>query len=118
MIQIFGHPKCKITRAAQRFFKDRSIAFQSVDLNVKGLSKGELTSVANAVGGMKALFDPKSVRAKEKALHLSAPSEARLLELFLLDPLLLQTPIVRDGARASVGDAPSTWRSFADRARG
>lgn len=117
MIQIFGHPKCKITRAAERFFKDRSIKVQSVDLKVKGLSKGELTSVANAVGGLKALFDPTSVRAKEKGLHVAAPSDARLLELLMSDPLLLKTPIVRDGSQASVGDAPATWKGFADRAR-
>lgn len=117
MIQIFGHQKCKGTRAAERFFKDRSIKVQSVDLKVKGLSKGELTSVANAVGGLKALFDATGTRAKDKGLHVSAPSEARLLELLMNDPQLLKTPIVRDGSQASVGEAPASWKAFADRAR-
>lgn len=117
MIQIFGHQKCKITRAAERFFKDRSIKVQSVDLKVKGLSKGELTSVASAVGGLKMLFDAQGVRAKEKGLHVSAPTDTRLLDALMADPLLLKTPIVRDGSQASVGDAPATWKAFADRAR-
>jgi glutaredoxin len=42
-IQIFGTSKCQDTRKAQRFFKERGIPFQYVDLAVKGLSKGELT---------------------------------------------------------------------------
>jgi arsenate reductase len=118
VIQIFGTAKCKHTRAAERFFKERAISVQSVDLKIKGLSKGELESVARAVGGMKALFDPTTVRAKEKGLHVSAPSEARLLDLFLEDPLLLKTPIVRDGAEAAVGDALGVWKKFAERAKG
>lgn len=118
MIQIFGTAKCKQTRAAERFFKERGVSIQSVDLKIKGLSKGELESVARAVGGLKALFDATGHRAKDRGLHVSAPSESRLLDLFLEDPLLLKTPIVRDGAEAAVGEAASTWKKFAERAKG
>lgn len=118
MIQIFGTAKCKTTRAAERFFKERGISVQSVDLKIKGLSKGELESVARAVGGLSALFDPTSLRAKEKGLHVAAPSESRLLDLFLEDPLLLRTPIVRDGAEAAVGEAAGAWKKLAERAKG
>lgn len=117
MIQIFGTPKCKGTRAAERFFADRRIKVQVVDLREKGLSKGELASVARAVGGMRALYDPGSVRVKERGLQHSAPNDERLAELFLADPLLLRTPIVRDGARASVGLAETTWKTFAEAAK-
>lgn len=117
MIQIFGTAKCKTTRAAQRFFADRRIPVQMVDLREKGLSKGELASVARAVGGMRALFDPTSGRVKERGLQHSAPTDARLEQLFLEDPLLLRTPIVRDGPRAAVGPAEATWKAFADAQR-
>ena len=50
-IQIFGKNKCFDTKKAQRYFKERGIKFQFVDLKVKGLSKGELDSVMKAVGG-------------------------------------------------------------------
>jgi arsenate reductase len=118
VIQIFGTTKCKTTRAAQRFFAERRLKVQVVDLHEKGLSKGELASVARAVGGMRALYDAEGTRAKDRGLAHLGPTEARLAELLLEDPLLLRTPIVRDGARAAVGAAEATWRAFADAAKG
>lgn len=117
MIQIFGTSKCKVTRAAQRFFADRRIPVQFVDVREKGLSKGELTKVAQAVGGMKPLYASDSPRVKERGLQHLSPDEARLGQLLLDDPLLLRTPIVRDGARAAVGEAEDTWRAFAEAAK-
>lgn len=117
MIQIFGTPKCKISRAAQRFFADRGVRVQVVDIREKGLSKGELASVARAVGGMRALYDAKGTRAKEKGLAHANPDEKRLAELLEADALLLLTPIVRDGQKAAVGDAEKIWKSFADAAK-
>ncbi|XXY45170.1 arsenate reductase family protein [Sorangium sp. So ce269] len=118
MIQIFGTAKCKVTRAAQRFFADRGIKVHLVELREKGLSKGELASVARAVGGVRALYDAEGARAKERGLQHLGPSDARIAELLAEDPLLLRTPIVRDGQRASVGADEATWRSFADAAKG
>lgn len=117
MIQIFGTAKCKITRAAQRFFADRGIKVQFVELKQKGLSKGELASVAKAVGGMQALYDANGAHAKERGLQYSAPTGERLAELLEADPMLLITPIVRDGAKAAVGEATATWKLFADAAK-
>jgi arsenate reductase (glutaredoxin) len=118
MIQIFGSSKCKVTRAAQRFFADRHIKVQLVELREKGLSKGELASVARAVGGMRALYDAGSARVKERGLQHLDPNEARLAELLAEDALLLRTPIVRDGARAAVGADKTAWKAFADAAKG
>jgi arsenate reductase len=117
VIQIFGTAKCKTTRAAQRFFADRRIKVQMIELREKGLSKGELASVARAVGGVRALYDAESPRVKERGLQHSAPSDERLAELLLEDPLLLRTPIVRDGARASVGAAEAAWKTYAEAAK-
>ena len=118
MIQIFGTAKCKATRAAQRFFADRRIPVQVIELREKGLSKGELLSVARAVGGIRALYDEASPRVKERGLQYSAPDDARLGELLLGDPLLLRTPIVRDGPRAAVGASEAAWKELADAAKG
>ncbi len=112
MIQIFGTAKCKLTRAAQRFFADRGIKVQFVELREKSLSKGELESVAKSVGGVRELYASDSPRVKERGLQHSAPSDERITELLLLDPLLLRTPIVRDGARAAVGDAEKIWKTL------
>jgi arsenate reductase (glutaredoxin) len=117
VIQIFGTGKCKATRAAQRFFAERRIKVQVVDLREKGLSKGELAAVARAVGGMRALHDAEGARTRERGLQHLGPDEARLAELLLEDPLLLRTPIVRDGPRAAVGMAEAAWKALADATR-
>ena len=117
MIQIFGTAKCKVTRAAQRFFADRSIKVQFVELREKGLSKGELASVARAVGGVRQLYAADSPRVKERGLQYAAPSDSRLPDLLAEDPLLLRTPIVRDGPRAAVGAAEEIWKAFAEAAK-
>lgn len=49
-IQIFGTKKCKDTQKAERFFKERNVKYQFIDMKEKGMSKGELVSVMNAVG--------------------------------------------------------------------
>lgn len=117
VIQIFGTAKCKTTRAAQRFFADRRIKVQFVDLREKGLSRGELNSVARAVGGVRALYDAEGPRVKERGLQHAGPSDERLAELLVEDPMLLVTPIVRDGARAAVGPAEAVWKRFAESAK-
>ncbi len=112
MIQIFGTAKCKATRAAQRFFADRKVKVQFVDVREKALSKGELASVVKAVGGVRVLYAADSERVRDRGLQHANPSDARLMELLAEDALLLRTPIVRDGSRAAVGEAPSAWKTL------
>ena len=116
MIQVFGHPKCKASRAAERFFSDRGLKVQSIDLHDKGIAKGELTKVAQAVGGVAALYDVEGARVKERGLQhaglLTQPE--RLMTELLNDPKLLKTPIVRLGAKAAVGLDEKTWKVLVD----
>ncbi|MBQ3090407.1 MAG: ArsC family transcriptional regulator [Oscillospiraceae bacterium] len=108
-IQIFGKSKCFDTKKAQRYFKERRVKFQNVDILKFGMSKGELTSVIRAVGGMDKLIDEK---------HPDAPLlsylalESQKLEHLLDDPSLLRTPIVRNGRQATVGYQPEVWKSW------
>src|SRR5687767_5568780 len=106
IVQIFGKKKCADTRKAERWFKERGIRIQSVELAEKGLSPGELRSVAARVGGMEALIDRESKRYVEKGLKYAAPTGARIETLLLEDPLLLKTPIVRRGSDATLGFTP------------
>jgi arsenate reductase len=117
VIQIFGTAKCKVTRAAQRFFADRRIPVHLVELREKGMSKGEIASVARAVGGVRHLYDHAGPRVLARGLQHSAPSDERIAELLLEDPLLLVTPIVRDGQRAAVGAAEARWKELAEGAK-
>ena len=107
-IQIFGKSKCFDTKKAQRYFKERGIKFQSVELLKYGISRGELTSVKNAVG-LSALVDDKNPDA---ALIQYLAYDADKLEKLLEDPRLLRTPIVRNGRQATVGYCPEVWAAW------
>lgn len=56
-VQIFGTKKCNDTKKAQRYFKERGIKFQFVDMSEKEISKGEFRSVCQAVGGINAMIN-------------------------------------------------------------
>ena len=108
-IQIYGKSKCFDTKKAQRWFQERRIQFQAIDLPRQGLSPGELQSVQRAVGGLDALVDPKHRDAATlKYLAREEDKQARLLE----DPTLLRTPIVRNGKQATVGYHPEIWETW------
>jgi len=112
VIQIFGTKKCQDTKKAERWFKERGMKVQSVELAEKGLSPGELKSVAAKVGGVEALIDRESKRYIDKGLKYSAPTGPRIEALLIEEPLLLKTPIVRRGADATLGFAPETWEKW------
>ena len=108
-IQIFGTKKCQDTRKAERWFKERDIRVQSIDLAQKGMSPGELRSVAARVGGTDAMIDRAGKRYVDKGLKYAAPTGARIEQMLLDDPLLLRTPVVRNGAQATIGFQPEVW---------
>jgi arsenate reductase (glutaredoxin) len=109
-IQIFGTKKCFDTQKAERYFKERRIKYQLVDLNQKGLSKGELQSVKSAVG-LKSLIDEKT-KEYIKLNISSIRSEEMKEELLLNNPKLYKTPIIRNGRLATVGFQPDIWSSW------
>ena len=110
-IQIFGTKKCNNTKKAQRFFKERGIKLQFIDMKEKGLSKGELRSVCQAIGGIDKLIDEN---AKDKDIlalitYIAADEkEDKILE----NQHILKTPIVRNGKQATVGYEPDVWKSW------
>ena len=107
-IQIFGASKSFDTKKAERYFKERNIKFQAIDLGKYGMSRGELLSVKNAVG-LEALIDPKHPDAP--LLQYLAYEEDKL-EKLLENPKLLRTPIVRNGRQATVGYCPDVWKTW------
>lgn len=109
-IQIFGIDKCFDTKKAQRYFKERRIKFQFVDLNIKPLSKRELESVATAVG-LNELFDKTSKDYEKLNLHKITNKNIRE-EILLDNPKIYKTPIVRNGKFATVGYKPEIWETW------
>ena len=110
-IQIFGTKKSADTRKAERFFKERGIKFQFVDMKEKGLSKGEFNSVAQAVGGMDKLIDEDTKDKDTLALIKYIADEDRL-EKILENQQILKMPIVRNGKKATVGYQPDVWKGW------
>lgn len=110
-IQIFGTKKSFDTKKAQRYFKERRVKFQFIDLKEKGMSKGELESVARAVGGIDAVIDQKAKDADAVALvqYLAADQK---FEKVLDNQQILREPIVRNGRQATVGYEPDVWKGW------
>ena len=110
-IQIFGTSKNFDTKKAQRYFSERKIRVQYIDLQERPMSRGEWNSVKAAVGGMDKLLD-ENAKDKELLTLLCYLSEDAREEKLLENQKLLRTPIVRNGRQATVGYAPDTWKTW------
>jgi arsenate reductase-like glutaredoxin family protein len=110
-VQIFGTKKCQDSRKAERWFKERGVSVSFIDLKERGLSPGELKSVAAKVGP-EALLDREGARYRDKGLKYAAPTGPRIESILLDDPLLLKTPVVRLAKEATVGFRPDVWESW------
>ena len=128
-IQIFGTKKSSDTRKAERFFKERGTKFQSIDLNQKGLSKGEFHSVMQAVGGIDAMIDPDCKDKDLLALVTYISADQREEKVMENQSVITSVrgargacgrgarathrqPIVRNGRQATVGYAPEIWKNW------
>ena len=110
-IQIFGKQKCSDTKKAERFFKERNIKFQFIDIEKYGISKGEYQSIKIAVGSMDDLINKKSKEYENRYIsHLSSQDDVE--EQLLANPGMFITPIVRDGKKATVGYQPNVWSGW------
>jgi len=112
-IQIFGKSKCFDTKKAERFFKERGIKYQFIDLPRFGMSAGEYKNIKQAVGHYHLLLDTKCKLYDQLHLaYLAYP--AQIEELALENPGVFLTPIVRCGKKATVGYVPETWQQWID----
>lgn len=110
-IQIFGTKKSFDTKKAQRYFKERRIKVQFIDLKEKEMSKGELQSVMRAVGGIDAVIDPNSKDQDTVAL-ITYLAESQKFDKLLENQQILREPIVRNGQKATVGYCPDVWKTW------
>lgn len=107
-IQIFGKSKCFDTKKAERYFKERRVKFQSIDLIKFGISRGEFQSVKSAVG-LAAMMDLEAKDAEIlKYLSSTDAKEEKLLE----NQHFIKTPIVRNGKKATIGFCPDIWKDW------
>ena len=110
-IQIFGTKKSSDSRKAERFFKERGIKFQYIDIKEKGLSKGEFISVMQAVGGLDSMID-QSCKDKDLLALIKYTAEEDRFQKVLENQSVLKLPIVRNGRQATIGYEPETWKKW------
>lgn len=112
-IQIFGTRKCFDTKKAERYFKERNIKYQFIDMKEKGLSKGEYASVKQAVGDLETMID-ENCKDKNALALIKYITDEDKDEKVLENQKLLKTPIVRNGKKATVGYQPEVWKNWQD----
>lgn len=110
-IQIFGKGKCFDTKKAERYFKERRIKYQYIDLLRYGMSGKEFDSVLRAVGGIDALIDWDSKSPEISLMKYMEDKRAKEDKVFD-DPSLMKTPVVRNGKLATVGYQPEIWSKW------
>ena len=110
-IQIFGSKKCNDTKKAERFFKERGIKYQFIDMKEKGMSKGELTSVAGSNGGIMDMIDPDA-KDKDAVALLQYIADEDKLEKLLENQQIIKTPVVRNGKQSTLGYQPDVWKKW------
>ena len=110
-IQIFGTKKCFDTKKAERYFKERNIKVQFIDMKEKGMSKGEFTSVIESVGGIDNLIN-ENAKDKNTLTLMKYLMESDREEKLFENQQLLKTPIVRCGKKAAVGYCPEIWEKW------
>ena len=110
-IQIFGTNKSFDTKKAQRWFKERGIKFQMIDMKEKGMSRGEFDNVCRAVGGWAKLVD-ENAKDKDTLALLRWLDESQQADKLFENQQLLRQPIVRNGRQAAVGYCPEVWEKW------
>ncbi len=110
-IQIFGTKKCNDTKKAERFFKERGIKYQFIDMKEKGMSKGEFTSVAQTNGGIDNMLD-YSCKDQDALSLIKYIAEEDKLEKILENPQVIKTPVVRNGKQSTLGYQPDVWKKW------
>lgn len=110
-IQIFGKSKCFDTKKAQRYFKERRIKVQDIDLLRYGMSGKEFDSVLRAVGGIDNLIDWDSKDPEVTLMRYMEDKTAKEDKVFD-NPKLMKMPIVRNGKEATVGFCPDIWEKW------
>lgn len=110
-IQIFGTKKCNDTKKAQRFFKERGIKFQFIDMKEKGMSKGEFNSVAQVNGGLENMINWDG-KDKDLLALIKYIADEDKLDKVLENPQVIKTPVVRNGRQSTIGYRPDVWKTW------
>lgn len=110
-IQIFGTKKCFDTKKAERYFKERNIKYQFIDMKEKVMSKGEFTAVLKSAGNIDALIN-ENYKDKDLIALMKYISDDAKEEKLFENQLAIKTPVVRNGKQSTIGYCPEIWKSW------
>lgn len=110
-IQIFGTKKCNDTKKAERYFKERGIKYQFVDMKEKGMSKGEFISVAEKNGGIDNMLN-SNAKDKDALARIKYAADEDKLMTVLENQQIIKTPVVRNGKQSTLGYEPGIWKEW------
>jgi arsenate reductase (glutaredoxin) len=110
-IQIFGLKSSQATRAAERFFKERRVVFQLVDLKQKPMAPGEIKRFIERFG-LAGLFDSEGTAYIDAGLKYLKLSDSELLGRIEGTPKLLRLPLIRAANRLSIGHDEDSWKEM------
>ena len=113
VVQIFGIKSSSATRAAERFFKERRVSIQMVDLKQKPMAPGEIRRFTDRFGGVTGLLDTTGKPYEDAGLKYLRVTEAELLERIEREPRLLRLPLVRVANKVALGDDEAAWKEIA-----
>ena len=110
-VQIFGVKNSQVTRAAERFFKERRVTIHFVDLKKKPMAPGEIRRFVDRFG-VGALLDSEGKAYIDAGLKYLKPSDSQLLEKIEREPNLLRLPLIRSANRLSIGQDEDSWKAM------
>ena len=110
-VQIFGTKKSFDSKKAERYFKERGIKYQFVDMKEKGMSKGEFMSVAQVNGGIENMINWEG-KDKDLLALIKYIADEDKLEKVLENPQVIKTPVVRNGKQSTLGYQPDVWKAW------
>lgn len=110
-VQIFGVKGSAASRAAERFFKERRVPLQFIDLNTKPMAPGEIKRFIERFG-LTGLIDTQGKAYVDSGVGYMKLADAELLARVEREPKLLRLPLVRRGNKLSIGDDTSSWKAM------
>jgi len=110
-IQVYGTKKCNDSKKAERYFKERNIKYQFIDMKEKGMSKGEFLAVAQTNGGWENLVNWEA-KDKDTLMLIKYIAEEDKLSKILENQQVIKTPIVRNGKQSTIGYQPEVWKGW------
>lgn len=116
-VQLYGLPKSRTTRKAQRFFSERRVGVGFHDLRKRAPTPGELRKWVQRFG-VEAVLDPSSKAYQEQGLQFVSAGEDSWLDRMANDPSIMALPLVRADGELAVGDDPAAWQRIVDAAKG